>query len=110
MRATTHEDAIVQLAVVSAAWERATPSQRERLRVAASDEAGLVQRRKVRRLGVTVSIYNREQGIDCDPDANYVLVCDDHGGMLAVRTLSLARNHAPVPDDWCPYCRGEETP
>ena len=71
---------------------------------------GLVQRRKVRGLGVTVCVYNRDAGIDDADDANYVLVCEDHGGCVNMETLTAARNFAAHPDEWCPYCSGEETP
>lgn len=110
-RPTTVGEAFQQVAVLAAVWDHATSTQRARLRVAASDEAGLVQRRKVRGSGVTVAIYNAaEQGIDCDVDAKYAIVCETHGGVVCVPTLRAAKLFAPVPDEWCPYCRGEESP
>lgn len=105
-RATTLGDAFAQIAVVSAAYEHASPSQRERLRTAASDDAGLLQRRKARSTGTTVSIYDREaSGID--GDGKFVAVCEDHGTMLVVDTLTTAKRFAPVPEEWCDVCRGD---
>lgn len=105
-RATTLGDALAQIAVVSAAYEHASPTQRERLLAAASDDAGLLQRRKARSTGTTVSIYDREEA-GVDGDGRYVLTCEDHGMMLAVTTLTTAKRFATVPDEWCGVCRGD---
>lgn len=105
-RATTLGDAFAQVAVVSAAYEHASPSQRERLRTAASDDAGLLQRRKTRSAGTTVSIYDREAA-GIDGDGKFVAVCEDHGTMLVADTLATAKRFAPVPDEWCGVCRGD---
>jgi hypothetical protein len=105
-RATTLGDAFAQVAVVSAAYEQASPSQRERLRTAASDAAGLLQRRKARSTGTTVSIYDREAA-GVDGDGRFVAVCEDHGTMLVVDTLTIAKRFAPVPEEWCGVCRGD---
>ena len=95
------------LAVVAAAYEHASPSQSERLRTAASDDAGLLQRRKARSTGTTVSIYDREAA-GVDADTKYVLVCEEHGLLLAAATLTMAKRFASVPEEWCGTCRGDE--
>ncbi len=107
-RAETFADAWEQIGAVSWAWERASVSQRRRLRLASVDEAGLVERRKTR-AGVEVSVYvAADAGIDSDPTAGkYALVCE-HGGVVCIATRALARDHMAAPEGWCPYCRGDE--
>ena len=104
-RPSTLGEAFEQLGHVAAAWEHASPSQRARLRGAASDEAGLVQRRKARGTGVTVAVFiAAEQGIDAGDD-KYAVVCETHGAILGRATVALARSFAAVPTEWCGGCQ-----
>ncbi len=108
-RPTDYDGAIQQVAMVAAAWERASPSQRARLRIAAAGEAGLIQRRKSRVTRTTVAVYGAAaQGIETDPECKYAVVCEDHGTCVCVKTLSQARDTAPDPTNFCDDCRAAE--
>mgnify|MGYP007122129297 FL=1 len=100
-------EAIAFVAAVAAVYERASSGQRAALRAAAADEAGLLRRSRSRKCGVGVSPYlGAESGIDVE--SRYVLVCDDHGGTTGFDRRDAAESFMPVPDQWCPYCRGDE--
>lgn len=52
--------------------------------------------------GALVSIYDAEQaGIDAS--TRWVCLCEDHGTLLDVAKMSIARSMARVPD-WCEKC------
>jgi hypothetical protein len=100
-------EAIAFVAFVAAVYEAATAGQRSVLRVAAADEAGLLKRSRSRKCGVGVSLYlGPESGIDLEN--KYVIVCDAHGGVVGFDRKSAAEGFMATPDQWCPYCRGEE--
>jgi hypothetical protein len=68
---------------------------------------GLVDRRLNRQTGTLVSIYLADEaGIDTD-GVKYAVVCEEHGAILAVSNLKLARYDMASPMDWCEDCRGE---
>lgn len=63
----------------------------------------LVRRARSRATGTTVEIW---KGLDAQP--GYQTVCVEHGGIAEHETRSAAFEWAPVPDQWCPVCQGEE--
>lgn len=70
--------------------------------------AGLVETRRSRQTGTLVSIYRAEQaGLDADGCA-YAVVCEQHATILSAPTMAYARRFAPVPKEFCEYCRDGE--
>ena len=70
--------------------------------------AGLVERRR-RSNGVQVGVYNAQQArLDEDSGAWYC-ICEDHGTLLAHRSLKLARHHAVTPEEWCESCTNQKS-
>lgn len=66
--------------------------------------AGLVQRRKAHSTGTTISIYNNEQA-DLDTEGGpWSTVCEDHGTIIAHTTITLAKDMASCPEEWCEDC------
>ncbi len=105
-RPETHAELIEWLGVLIAARASATRAQWERLRVAATGDAGLIQRRRSRATRTTASIYDSAaSGIEADPTLPYTIVCEDHATCVSVATLGAAREFAPDPRSWCDDCR-----
>jgi len=70
---------------------------------------GCRQSRKARSTGTTISVYNcSEAGLDDDPGYPWATVCEDHGIIVVHPYLFLAKDHAPVPEEWCSGCRAIE--
>lgn len=69
----------------------------------AHGRAGCVQLRKARRTGTTVGVYHTEQA--AMGGEKWSIVCEDHGFIISIDTLSLARDHATEPDQWCEDCQ-----
>jgi hypothetical protein len=73
-----------------------------------ADLAGLIESRVCRQTGRRVSIYrSSEAGLD-EEAGKYHLVCEDHGQLVGVPSLEVARRNAPDPVSWCEECRAEE--
>lgn len=66
--------------------------------------AGCLQRRKARDSGAEVSIYRNADADMDDQGGPYSTVCEDHGTVVAHRTLRQARRQAAAPLDWCIDC------
>jgi hypothetical protein len=59
--------------------------------------------------GGHVGVYDgREADMDTG-GGRWQTVCEPHGGIISHRTLKLAREHAPHPDEWCEWCIGTAT-
>ncbi len=102
-------DAFVQIAFIAAVYDRASPSQRAALRVAAAGEAGLLRRARSRKTGTTTAVYRaEEQGIESDPEFPYAVVCETHGTIVCVGTRRQAFDTAPDPTQFCDDCRAAE--
>lgn len=101
-------EAIAFVAFVAGGYELASPSQRSKIRVAATGLAGLIERRKIR-TGVTASVYDADEaGLDAS-DGRYVVVCEDHSMTLGgVTSLRLARARMTDTSEWCAHCRGSD--
>lgn len=69
------------------------------------------QERKARSTGTTVQLLDAEHpGSEFDPGdgGRWVTLCVDHGGYVQHDALANARDWSTVPEQWCPYCRGDE--
>lgn len=98
-------DALTQVGCVAAAWPRLSASQRHRVRVAAVGYAGLLDQRKARSTGATVSLYDGEAaGLDTE-GGPYSTVCEDHAACVAHATLAIARSWLSMPEEWCDSCQ-----
>ena len=63
--------------------------------------AGLRHWARARSTGATVSIYNGDEaGLDTDGGA-WSLMCETHGCVIAIDTLTLAREWVRHPENWC---------
>ena len=91
--------------VISGALTRAPVSAVEkRLRTWVRNDSGLIQRRKSKKYGVLVSIYEAEKA-GFDPDGGpFVTFCEEHGSLCNHETLRLALDHAPH-CEWCEDCQ-----
>ncbi len=71
------------------------------------DYAGLLQYRQARTTGNAVGVYDgAEAGMDTEGGTMpYTTVCEPHGGLATHPTLTLARQHAAHPEEWCPTCQ-----
>lgn len=75
-----------------------------RLRAWVRNNSGLIQRRKSKKHGVLVSVYEAVKG-GFDPDGGpFVTLCEEHGSLCNHETLSLALGHAPH-CEWCEDCQ-----
>ena len=71
--------------------------------------AGLRQYRKARSTGTHVGVYDGgPAGMDTE-GGRWQTVCEEHGYLASHGTLSLAREHASEPENWCEVCMGNET-
>jgi len=69
-----------------------------------SERAGCVALRKCNASGTVVGIYRSvEAGIEDDPTTPWSLICEDHGAVICIETIDLARQHAAWPG-WCADC------
>jgi hypothetical protein len=109
LRPDSFGDAVVQIAFIAAVYDRASSSQRAALRVAAADEAGLLRRARSRKTKTMVAVYKAaEQGIECDPETPFAVVCETHGTVVCVKTRRDAFGCAPDPTMFCDDCREAE--
>jgi hypothetical protein len=68
--------------------------------------AGCVVQRISRRTGTLVGLYaSDDSGMENDPEFPWSTVCEKHGILVSHRTLKLARESLPQPDEWCDECR-----
>lgn len=70
----------------------------------------IISERKSRATGTVVQVIdNRDGEFDTNVEENpWYTVCVDHGGVCSHMTRALAVDFAPVPDQWCPVCQGED--
>lgn len=69
----------------------------------------VVSSRRSRSTGTTVAVIdNRDGSFDAGDDLGWFTLCEDHGGVCSHPTRKLAESWAPVPDEWCPDCRGDQ--
>ncbi len=67
--------------------------------------AGCVEQKKARQTGTLVGVYHGEQaGMEADPEAPWLTVCEAHSTMVSNRTVALARASAATPAEWCEHC------
>ncbi len=72
--------------------------------------AGLVHQRKNPHSGTKVSVYHSEQaGMDSSDGTKYSAVCEDHGMIMGVSSISAAKSAAIDSPSWCDDCRDTET-
>lgn len=75
---------------------------------------GLIERRRCRKTGELMSIYDAEaQGQSFDfTDAKYTVMCDPHGTVVTVPDMKSAKILMATPEDVCEFCyetvHGEE--
>lgn len=68
--------------------------------------AGCVSQRRSQVTKTLVGVYHSEQaGLENDPTAKWMTVCEDHGYLVGHPTLAIANSHAPVPNEWCETCK-----
>ena len=80
-----------------------TTARKDRLDLA-REWAGVRQVAIARSTGTLVAVLNgAEAGLDTD-GGRWSLICDDHSTCVAIDTLAVARNLAPVPEEWCEAC------
>jgi hypothetical protein len=70
------------------------------------NHAGIVAFRKARSTGTHVGLYRAgEAGIDSDPEAPWITVCEEHSSMVSHGTRRLAEQAMSHPEDWCEECQ-----
>lgn len=68
--------------------------------------AGCIQMRRARSTGTMVGVYDSLQaGMETDPSAAWMTVCEEHSSCVGHRTRKLALSHAAEPEGWCEDCR-----
>lgn len=73
------------------------------------EPAGRVELRRAHSTGTQVGLYrSAEAGLEQDPDLQWAVVCEDHGGIVCMETRANARTAMSCPDEWCPTCSGQE--
>ena len=72
--------------------------------------AGVRSASYARTTGTLVLVVDGDaHGVDTDGGAQpWSTLCDDHGGVCSHETLQAARQWASAPEQWCPYCMGDE--
>jgi hypothetical protein len=72
--------------------------------------AGLVHQRTNPNTGTKVSVYHSEQaGMDSSEGTKYSAVCEEHGMIMGVSSISSAKSAAIDSPSWCDDCRDAET-
>lgn len=73
---------------------------------------GLIEAKRRHQTGRVVSIYDgAAQGFDTSDGVNpYTVLCEDHGGAIAVERLAQARGWATEPLTWCEGCQALQQP
>lgn len=103
-------EALAQVAVIAAFWERLTSAERKRIRLAAERLVGLRDRRRDRRTGRLLGVYDAESellDVDCQADGErYAVVCEEHGSIVHVSTLYAAARTGCL--DFCDDCRAAD--
>lgn len=75
----------------------------------ASTWAGYRSAHFARSTGTLVAVVNTaEQGLNPKDGGRWTLICDDHSTLLQIHTLTLARQFASAPEEWCENCMGVE--
>lgn len=104
MEPRTRGQALMQVALVSAAWPRLSAHERKQVRVASERLAGLVDRRRDRATGRMLGVYRAsEAGIESDHETPWALVCEEHGSCVCVQTRADAARVRCR--DFCDDCR-----
>lgn len=73
-----------------------------------ASRAGCLALKRTRSTHKLVGLYRAAEALLDDDDGPYVTVCEEHGGLVNHRTLTLARQWLAHPEDWCPRCQGDE--
>jgi hypothetical protein len=78
--------------------------------IASHEPEGRVECRRARSTGTLVGLYRSgEGGLEDDPELPWTVVCEDHSALVSMATREQGRTAMSCPEDWCPYCSGEET-
>lgn len=71
-----------------------------------TDWAGYRAHSRSRATGtVCVLVDNLQAHAANQDDGRWVLICDDHGGLIALETQRQARSLMADPSEWCPGCQ-----
>ena len=74
-----------------------------------NDLAGCVQQQRARSTGSLVGVYNNAQADMCQEAGPWSTVCEKHNTIAGHPALSLAREMAGCPEEWCDTCQLEQT-
>ena len=69
------------------------------------NRAGCVSISKAHSTGTRVGIYNNAQAGMCDEGGPWSTVCEDHGRVMAHDSITLAKDFASSPEEWCEQCQ-----
>lgn len=112
-------EALSAVFVLNHFWPHMRSDERNRLRCAGTDAAGLIERRVARKTGFVVSLYDSvKQGIEsehgCKEDSadyvrghwqlKYSVVCEEHSTVVCVASIKAGRS-AMAECDFCDDCR-----
>ena len=100
------EEMWTQIALIAAVWPAMTPQQRARLRAGVHGVTGLVERKVCPATGTEVGIYDKSSGLlDVgSPECRYAVICEEHGGLVMVESLRVARLTARDIRGVCEVC------
>lgn len=70
--------------------------------------AGRVECRRNRVTGARVGLYHTGQAQLDEDSGKWSIICEDHGSILSLDTMSAARSHMADVAGWCEYCREKQ--
>ena len=102
----TFADAWSQVAAVAAGWPCLTAAQQRKVRAAHYGIRGLVELTRCATTGTDVGIYDKSSGLlDIgSPECRYAVICEEHGGLVMVESLRVARLTARDIRGVCEVC------
>lgn len=65
---------------------------------------------RARSTGTLITVYDGKKANLDTEGGRWQTVCEEHGFVVAHRTLDIARSWMPVPEDWCEGCREQIEP
>jgi hypothetical protein len=70
---------------------------------------GVREQARNRQTGTLISVVdNRDGETTEDEDSPWLLICEEHSEMSAHTSRRAAGRFAPVPEEWCSGCRGDD--
>lgn len=67
--------------------------------------AGCVRQTRTLKHKILVGVYRNDQADLCEDAGPWSTICEAHGEIIGHASLSVARDHASTPEDWCEQCQ-----